>query len=676
MPRSLPPCTRDERGVALIMTLLLAFLVAAIAIGAIMMSGNNVLVSRYHAREAGLQSAADAGLEIGRDSLNRNPGMLPATGDTVLALNQPVRDAQNQIIPGYTRSIYAGRTGGRTGGLGSAGQYGLNLASVVSVISDPRGAVAARRLLLTQSSWSQFAVAVNSWTGGPVYGCWEQVQGPFHSNTQLRLQNGCSGANRVLFTGPVTVAGSIVNPNSGNFQQGTVVPAQAIPWPSAAQFALMRSFAQQSDAVNGDYDITPSMGGANTRTPSVRIEFVPIDRNGNGTFDWDEGYMRVWQATNTGVVATDTVNRNYVGARRAGTRPVTVSTPGGWANFDATLNPNVFSSNCGVVRTAGGVPRFRTARSLFKMVDDTAAYAMGPNDAADSVQRAFNGTRYAGKACYLGGDPRLFGTGNAALDTLTPTPAFMAANSPVGTPVFGQWITKRLAPTGSIVAKRPGDNSYLIPLGNNPNFKGVVYVNGSVVVSGRLRGRVSIVSTGTIMLADDITYVTTPGTQCNDQGDILGLLSADSVLIADNSIQRPWRVEDKNGANATWQGLFDDTPSSENYHAFIFALKDWGGENYSPGWTEGFIAGENAPSASGGFVRVTGGLIQGFVRVATYNGNAGWQEAHVYDVCGSSAPPPYFPTTGRYSKSRYYELDPVWLNTMPMDTLFVRLQAQ
>ena len=148
MPRSLPASLRDERGVALIMTLLLAFLVAAIAIGAIMMSGNNVLVSRYHAREAGLQSAADAGLEIGRDSLNRDPGMLPALGDTVIQLNAAVRDAQGQVIPGYTRSIYAGRTGGRTGGLGSAGQYGLNLASVVSVISDPRGAVSARRLLL------------------------------------------------------------------------------------------------------------------------------------------------------------------------------------------------------------------------------------------------------------------------------------------------------------------------------------------------------------------------------------------------------------------------------------------------------------------------------------------------------------------------------------------------
>ena len=53
-------------------------------------------------------------------------------------------------------------------------------------------------------------------------------------------------------------------------------------------------------------------------------------------------------------------------------------------------------------------------------------------------------------------------------------------------------------------------------------------------------------------------------------------------------------------------------------------------------------------------MRVTGGLIQGFIRVATYSSRGGWQEAHTYDPCGATAPPPYFPTTGRYIKNRYY----------------------
>jgi hypothetical protein len=262
-------------------------------------------------------------------------------------------------------------------------------------------------------------------------------------------------------------------------------------------------------------------------------------------------------------------------------------------------------------------------------------------------------------------------------DTLTPDSLktdTAATARPYG---FGWWRKKRTAQIPAVQIKRPGDFNYLIPLGRNPNFKGVIYVNGSVVVSGRLRGRVSIVAQGTIMLADDITYVTTPGTMCNDQGDILGLLSADSVIISDNSIQRPFQstVATIGGAQPWVKSGDLDSPSSENYHAFIFALKDWGGENYN-GTTEPLLAGEASPAASGGFVRVSGGLIQGFVRVATYSTRGGWQEAHTYDVCGATAPPPYFPTTGRYGKNRYYELDPVWLNTMPMDTLFARLQSQ
>ncbi len=655
---------RDERGVALIMTLMLAFLVAAIAIGAIMMSGNNALVSRYHAREAGLQSSADAGLEIGRDSLNRNPGMLPATGDTVLALNQPVRDAQGNVIAGYTRSIYAGRSGGRTGGLGSAGQYGLNLASIVSVISDPRGAVAARRLLLTQESWSKFAVAINSWTSGAImYGCSEQVQGPFFSNTNLYLQSGCTGANKVLFTGQVQVAGSIGNPSSGNFQQGYQTGTGAVPWPTAAQFGTMQGFAQASDAVNGDYDITPSMGSGRTITPSVRIEFIPIDVNGNGQIDWDEGFIRVFQARITGATATDTANRNYVGARRAGQRPVTASSGayGAYNSTQAVQDPNLFSDNCGAIDTAGV---WRTARREFIWRDDDIAQTQ-----AKAITEVHNLLNQAGKRCYLGGDPVLFGpSGNPAIDTLTPDPSVTDSGTALTT-YRGAWVTRRLGAVPAVAAKR-SDASYLIPLGANPNFKGVIFVNGSVVVSGRLRGRVSIVANGTIMLADDITYVTAPGTQCNDQGDILGLLSADSVLISDNSIQRPFRV------NNVWKISGDDTPATETYHGFIFALKDWGGENFNPSWTEPLIAGERSPGASGGYVSVTGGLIQGFIRIATYSTRGGWQEAHTYDPCGSTAPPPYFPTTGRYIKNRYYELDPVWLNTMPMDTLFTRLQSQ
>ena len=40
-------------------------------------------------------------------------------------------------------------------------------------------------------------------------------------------------------------------------------------------------------------------------------------------------------------------------------------------------------------------------------------------------------------------------------------------------------------------------------------------------------------------------------------------------------------------------------------------------------------------------------------------GNTGWSPQWTFDRCMGRNPPPYFPTTGRYSRNRYYEMDPV-----------------
>jgi hypothetical protein len=43
-------------------------------------------------------------------------------------------------------------------------------------------------------------------------------------------------------------------------------------------------------------------------------------------------------------------------------------------------------------------------------------------------------------------------------------------------------------------------------------------------------------------------------------------------------------------------------------------------------------------------------------------GYTGWNPQWSYDRCMAIAPPPYYPTTGRYIKNRYYEIDPVGFN--------------
>ena len=100
---------RDERGVALILTVLLALMVAGMAVGIILMMGNANLIAKFQANEAMMEMAADAGLEKGRDTLNGTPGIVPVgLGFVTLENNVQVRDASGAVIPGFTRSLYAG----------------------------------------------------------------------------------------------------------------------------------------------------------------------------------------------------------------------------------------------------------------------------------------------------------------------------------------------------------------------------------------------------------------------------------------------------------------------------------------------------------------------------------------------------------------------------------------
>ncbi len=675
----LPTPISDRRGAALILTLLISIAIAAIALGAIMVSSGAYLTTRFSAREVSMQAAANGGLELIRDSINRGnfDTLLPLSTYTTLVADGPVLDAAGAAIPGITRSLYVGRTGGRTGGSATAGQYGSNFASALSVIRDQRGAVAARRLLFTQESWAKFAVAIDRWPGSAVFGCTEQVQGPFHSNAELKLQTGCAAGLGTLFTGPVSVvSATIQGEGSGRFQQTVLKGAKAITWPTAARVNLMRQFAQDGDAADGDYDITSPKAVVGTTNPALRIEFLTIDVNGDGKIDWDEGFMRVWMAAH----ATNDSVLKYTTGRRWETVPVV-------GTVSSATDPNIISPNCGAVfnpLTADGPDslRFHTAAQIWNRVSGSAA------NKRDSVRKALAS---ASRRCYLGGDPHIHSM--ATGDSLTPD---VTLTMQAGTNQMGWWVKRRTGVWPSVGAVRPGDAEYLIPLAANPNFKGVIFVTGDVAISGKLAGRVSVFATGNIVMVDDLTYTNAPGTKCTAEGDIFGAIATLNVVIQDNNLQTPFRVNNK------FYGGFDDSPDA-NYHMFFLAVGDgnagkgnWYGEGVVGPRAAGtsnpsFATWSNTPNAtwdvsatsmhggnsSNGFVRVTGGLAQGRVEYATYYNNGyGWAEAHSYDPCGAVNPPPYFPTTGRFIESRYYEIDPVWLNAKGIANYFAELRAQ
>lgn len=319
----------------------------------------------------------------------------------------------------------------------------------------------------------------------------------------------------------------------------------------------------------------------------MRIEFIAIDLNGDGSVTGDnEGFFRVYRSTDSR-----------------------------WVTGDVPTAGLDDSENCGHYHADGN---FYSA----KVHPDPSYYSS--DDWEDAL-------RSASRRCYLGGADELWG-------------GFQASD---GNGSYVAW-------PGAIpaaVAGRP-DAQYLYPLSRayNPSFKGVIYVEGNVVISGVLRGRVTLAATNQIIIGDDVTYATSPA--LGTCADILGLFSGNDVVIADNTINDPQRV------NGTYR-TYDDT-KDEFIDGIVLALNIFTVENYADGdyYAEPC---ESTPHGRG-CLYLTGGIIQDTRgAVGTVGGSGygtGYVKRYAYDKCGATAPPPYFPTTGHFVKGQSYMVDP------------------
>jgi hypothetical protein len=252
--------------------------------------------------------------------------------------------------------------------------------------------------------------------------------------------------------------------------------------------------------------------------------------------------------------------------------------------------------------------------------------------------------------CYPGGDPHLVAIERNAMggvvagqkggldSTFTPTAG-----------VNGVWTAWPGAVDPRLTLSRPWDAPYLFPLyrGQNPNMKGVIYVNGTVAVSGVLRGRITLYSNKTVVLIDDQRYATDPASGiCND---MLGVIAGDDIVVADNAINTP---QSAGGTNRN----FDDTKDF-HIHGVMMALSEsFTVEDYNAGPTNANDCGTT--NWGRGCLFLTGGLIQERRGAVGTTGGTGFLKRYSYDRCVVQIPPPYFPTTGRFLDNRYSEIDP------------------
>ncbi len=630
----------DERGVALVLVMLLTVAVAALAAGAIFLTSSSYIISKGHEKENDMRNAADAGIELGRSALNGNAALFPASGYSTFQNNQPVLDASGNQIPGLTRSIYFGPTGSTTG------QYGV-FGSVVSVINTSAGAVVVRRGELAQESFAKYAYYTNSEGSGICFGNGDQIFGPLHTNDDMCIYN--SGAT---FHSTVDVSGTITGLSYGTFQQGYTQNGKVIPLPTVAQLSNLATQATQ-----GGMNFTAPSGGSSTQS-RLRIEFLALDLNGDGRVTGsNEGFFKVYVDTSTNSAAI------------------------GFATGTAPTSANQ-GLNCGDfhVRTANGVTdtTFYTAYEHYNGIPNASPVypipgtAIGGGTAESATNSSTNRSNAAtyslqrsSSMCYLGGDDHL------SIDTIGSGSTARYINSFRAADKYGYWKQYTTTPDPSVIAAlaqpasratdttlatRTVEAQYMWPLSRqfNVNTKGVIYVNGNVVLSGVVQGTVTLAATGNVMIVNDLKYAISPGSVQCASADMLGLISADSIYVSDNVLNtpQPW------GSGSAYKS-YASTPDMY-VQGVLLTLQSFSVENYASGPTS---AESCAGTADGhGCLYINGGIIQGTRGAVGTTSGSGYIKAYSYDQCAYQTPPPYFPTTGRFYRNRYYEIDPVGFN--------------
>lgn len=588
--------TRARRGAALVTVLIVSVVAMTMALASSMLVMGSSLTQRASERTALVDDAAISGLEEARDRLNARLASVPLTGVSTME--------NGVLVPGttITRWTWVGRIG-NADSLSNAGEFGVQ-AEIVSRARDASGVEAIRRSLVFQQSFARYAYFTNSSansSGGPLYFAngWT-ASGPLHSNDWLHIAAGAPP--QAIFKDAVTTARGVNNPASAQWDKGPAQIISPIPMPSTADLNILRSIAQRAG-----YLFTPSVVVGDSALTTMRIEFVAVDADGNGnTTGPDDGYFRVYQQT-----AERNGTRNFTWGYAMGRVP----------DLPTTTDDALFSFNCGIVNGGGFVPR---------------TFGNEPNN----TQRV-NAFENASSRCFLGGDPRLSSSGN-----------FRATDE------VGRWLPRTAGTVPASVASRP-DGAYLWPLSANynPNFRGVIFVDGRVGVSGVVRGRVTLASRNNMVVLTDLTQATNPSTtsgSCSADDDIVGLFAGENVLWADNSLSTPL----KRVGRATRKD-FTPSPSRPDLplHAIVLAMRSIGTERPAP------VDGE---FINRGTVRQVGGRIQDRAgQGGTFN-SLGQLHGYVSDIsfnrCALSFPPPYFPTTGRWTLSQFFEIDPTEFN--------------
>jgi hypothetical protein len=643
----------DRRGMAIIVTLILTVALGALALSAVYLASGTKVGIGLSNRAADLQYAADAALQVGKSYINADPDAMPATGYREITFNGGVlKDAGGNTIQGVKVKVWAGPTGATSGQFGAFG-------SIIAQATDQTGGKVVRRLELAQENFARFAYWSNkeNRSGTPLwFNSGDVIFGPTWSNDTIRIALKGALPFAAQFRDVVGTARMIIQPGEADWWKGYSENMAPIALPAVGSLSNLASYA-----TSGRMNFTAPSNGDES-TVRMRIEFVNVDIDNDGLdTDPQDGFIRVYKLKGGGSIPSLRADSSSMKANCG----EWITLPGVGDKF-FTVN----SHESGAVRTyllgkfaQAPISRVGAAGQALADSMNFKGVVLGGSEVEKVLTRSGTYVSASNRSqCYLGGAPELNTNPVAGVyggDNLT-----FRANDPEG-----DWQAYTGTVDPRVLAKRPTDAAYLIPLHRslNSGARGVIHVDGTVGVSGTVVGRVTLRTTGTTVVLDDVKYGTNPATtgRCVD---VLGLLSEKDIVIADNMLQDQTDV--RPGAGTNYRTM--DDSKDVTLHAVVMALdKSFRVEKHDQGLFTGnpCIGTERGR----GCLYLLGGIIQearGAVTTFNATGGTGFLKQYSYDRCANLRPPPYFPTTGRYLDNRYMEVDPV---TFDIATMMTRL---
>lgn len=664
----------SRRGTALILVLLMTVTLAAIAMSAILLTGSGGMIGRYYDRERDFRYAAEASLQTGKARLLRDTTIhLPDTGYVTLVSGGTITGADGLPIPNVKVNLYAGYTNITTG---QFGQY----ASVVAEAYDAGGTRYVRRLEMQAENFARYAMFTNTFASGLCYSTGEFIAGRAHSN------QGWYSCNNPTYYDTVSAVLSVTG-GSPTYKKGKINGAPYIPIPPVGKLASLHTHA-----LEGNLDVVAV--GNDTGSVRTRLEFIAVDLNNDGKVTGtNEGFFRVFQA-----VGTAAANAGHLKSDSSFTNDNAAYQDSLCGDFhiDATGRSRFYPIS---IHNQQWFRNMFTVGPFPKLVPgDAVPLGQGiDDDARDEIMR--NGGGGSNFRCYMGGDAHLVATerrlilpaGLRADPTIWQTggeDSTMTDSTEYG---FWQAWSGDVAPVQTALNLITAPSTFkefqnhairLWPLHRslNPNTKGVIHVHGPVVLSGVLRGSVTVYAAqtgtqqGVVGYGDDLVYAQDPAS--STCANLLGVISDGDQLILDNAINSPQRANTKNGYQNTYRWADGDDNGMSTSRDFVLH-----GVTMSRTGTVGVqnfrshpenLQNCNAANSGRGCIRQAGGVIEQVISATYSNKGDGFGENRSVDVCLNTQSPPYFPTTGRFIDNRYYEIDPARYN---ITTLFQSMQG-